>query len=111
MKLSPILKYLLIFLLLTLSFTGFLFGLRYQKIINLFPVLKIPNPTQTIYQTTNISPSPIEITATIIPTGISPACGRCPQYSPASADFCKNGKILPGVIDNCSCQGPPRCQL
>lgn len=37
-------------------------------------------------------------------------CGECPQYSPPSSDFCKDGEIIPGERDACGCQQPPTCQ-
>ncbi|MFH1257299.1 MAG: DUF333 domain-containing protein [Candidatus Micrarchaeota archaeon] len=41
----------------------------------------------------------------------SVACpSECPQYAPASPDFCKHGKILPPTVDECGCLGPPRCE-
>lgn len=36
-------------------------------------------------------------------------CGACPKFSPPSLDFCKNGKIVPGVKNSCGCQLPPSC--
>lgn len=39
----------------------------------------------------------------------TPTCGACPQNSPPSADFCKNGKIVAGGKDSCGCQLPPTC--
>ena len=36
-------------------------------------------------------------------------CGECPQYSPPSADFCKDGEIVSGKTDECGCQLPPKC--
>ncbi len=34
---------------------------------------------------------------------------NCPQLSPASPDFCLNGKIESGGIDADGCQLPPKC--
>lgn len=36
-------------------------------------------------------------------------CGECPQFSPPSFDYCKDGEIAPGVTNECGCTGPPRC--
>ncbi len=37
-------------------------------------------------------------------------CSSCPMFSPPSPDFCKDGKIIPGKIDECGCQAPPICE-
>lgn len=37
-------------------------------------------------------------------------CDSCPQIMPPHPDFCKNGTIIPGAIDECGCQQPPTCQ-
>jgi putative hemolysin len=37
-------------------------------------------------------------------------CGECPQLSPPTPDFCKNGRIVAGQIDECGCQGHPICE-
>ncbi len=36
-------------------------------------------------------------------------CGTCPQLSPPSPDFCKDGIIVAGEENECGCQGPPKC--
>lgn len=36
-------------------------------------------------------------------------CGTCPQLSQPSPDFCKNGKIVLGNMDECGCQSSPTC--
>jgi len=38
-------------------------------------------------------------------------CGSCPKLMPHSPDFCKNGVIVPGAINECGCQLPPTCDL
>lgn len=38
-------------------------------------------------------------------------CGSCPQFMPPVEGWCKDGTIIPSSIDECSCQGPPRCEL
>jgi len=37
-------------------------------------------------------------------------CGECPQYSAASSDFCKNGRIVDSGKDECGCQKTPTCE-
>jgi len=37
------------------------------------------------------------------------ACGPCPQFSPSSPDYCKNGTLVPSSPDACGCAGPPAC--
>lgn len=41
---------------------------------------------------------------------LSKECTSCPQFIPPSPDFCKDGKIIVGETDECSCQLPPTCQ-
>lgn len=41
---------------------------------------------------------------------IEKECGSCPLLSQPSPDFCKDGKIIPGEINECGCQGPPKCE-
>ena len=36
---------------------------------------------------------------------------KCPEYMPPSPDFCINGDIIPGSIDENGCQMPPKCQI
>ncbi|MEM3374696.1 MAG: Kazal-type serine protease inhibitor [Candidatus Woesearchaeota archaeon] len=36
-------------------------------------------------------------------------CKECPLLSQPSPDFCKYGTIVAGEIDECGCQGPPKC--
>ncbi len=36
-------------------------------------------------------------------------CGECPQWTPPSPDWCSDGTIVPGEVDECDCQGPPTC--
>lgn len=36
-------------------------------------------------------------------------CGSCPQLSPPSPDFCQDGTIVSGAINECGCQSPPKC--
>lgn len=38
------------------------------------------------------------------------ACLECPAYSPPSPDFCKDGTIIPGGVNECGCQQPPGCE-
>jgi len=33
----------------------------------------------------------------------------CPQYHPPSPDFCRDGTLISGEIDQCGCQLPPVC--
>jgi uncharacterized protein len=37
-------------------------------------------------------------------------CQECPLYSPPSPDFCKDGKLIPGVPDECGCPRPATCE-
>jgi len=37
-------------------------------------------------------------------------CGSCPQLAPASPDFCKDGTILSGGVDDCGCTLAPKCE-
>jgi putative hemolysin len=36
-------------------------------------------------------------------------CGSCPQFMPPSPDWCKDGKIVSGPMDECGCASVPRC--
>ncbi len=36
-------------------------------------------------------------------------CGECPQFVPPSPDFCKDGTIVQGEVDECGCQTHPSC--
>lgn len=45
----------------------------------------------------------------IISTVKFSSCSTCPQLSPPGPNFCSNGKIIPGRIDECGCQMPPSC--
>lgn len=36
--------------------------------------------------------------------------GDCPVYEPPAPDFCPDGKIVGGDINECGCRGPPKCQ-
>ncbi len=36
-------------------------------------------------------------------------CGECPQLTPPSPDFCKEGTIQPRIKDACGCSLPPTC--
>lgn len=36
-------------------------------------------------------------------------CGTCPQLSPPSPEFCKDGTIVAGETNECGCQAPPKC--
>ena len=38
-------------------------------------------------------------------------CGPCPQLVSAPPDFCKDGKIIPPLMDDCGCYGPPECDM
>ena len=38
-------------------------------------------------------------------------CKVCPQWTPPSNDWCKDGEIIPGYTDKNGCQGPPKCVL
>jgi putative hemolysin len=38
------------------------------------------------------------------------ACGECPQLTPPSPDFCKDGKEIAPKQDSCGCWGPPGCE-
>lgn len=42
-------------------------------------------------------------------TIIKPSCGKCPQLMSLAPDFCKNGVIEPGKINECGCQLGPVC--
>ena len=35
----------------------------------------------------------------------------CPQYAPPAPGWCENGKILPPLVRENGCTGPPRCML
>lgn len=52
--------------------------------------------------------------STSVQTVISPTptltCGSCPQFTPPNSDFCKDGTIIPGGIDECGCQKLPTCK-
>ncbi|MFH1510210.1 MAG: DUF333 domain-containing protein, partial [Candidatus Woesearchaeota archaeon] len=37
-------------------------------------------------------------------------CAPCPMFSPPAPDFCKDGRIVAGEIDDCGCQMPPNCE-
>jgi len=37
-------------------------------------------------------------------------CPLCPEFRPPEPDFCLDGTIIPGKIDECDCQWPPTCQ-
>jgi putative hemolysin len=37
-------------------------------------------------------------------------CGSCPEYSPPAPGWCKDGKIVPGVENECGCTGHPTCE-
>ncbi len=37
-------------------------------------------------------------------------CGDCPLLTPPYPDWCKDGKIIPGDIDECGCPSPPKCE-
>lgn len=53
---------------------------------------------------------PFTFTTTPSPeSGLEDSCEACPEYSPPAADFCRDGKIIPGEIDECGCQLPPTC--
>jgi len=36
-------------------------------------------------------------------------CGECPQFMPPGPNFCPDGIIVQGDVDDCGCQGPPQC--
>ena len=36
-------------------------------------------------------------------------CTSCPQFVPPSPDWCKNGTIINGPLNECGCAGTPRC--
>lgn len=38
------------------------------------------------------------------------SCIGCPTFSPPAPDWCSDGTILPPLIDENGCYGPPRCQ-
>lgn len=38
-------------------------------------------------------------------------CESCPMLSPPSPDFCKGGRIIPGITNECGCTSPPKCEL
>lgn len=38
------------------------------------------------------------------------AANTCPTFSPPAPDWCSDGTILPQVVDENGCYGPPRCQ-
>ncbi|MFA6088677.1 MAG: DUF333 domain-containing protein [Candidatus Woesearchaeota archaeon] len=40
----------------------------------------------------------------------TPTCSECPLLSQPSPDFCKDGKVVAGVTDNCGCIGAPKCE-
>ncbi len=42
-------------------------------------------------------------------SGECKSCGDCPQLSPSSPDFCKEGEIVSGGKDECGCALPPVC--
>ena len=48
-------------------------------------------------------------TATKNNSNITTDINSCPQYSPPSPDWCKDGKIVGGEIDENGCQGHPTC--
>jgi uncharacterized protein len=37
-------------------------------------------------------------------------CGECPMLSTPGPNFCPNGKIVAGDLDQCGCRGAPRCE-
>jgi len=39
------------------------------------------------------------------------SCTDCPLLSQPSPDFCINGTIIPGIVDECGCQSPPSCEV
>lgn len=43
--------------------------------------------------------------------GYDEQCEACPQLTPPSPDWCKNGKIISGEIDENGCPLPPKCLL
>ena len=36
-------------------------------------------------------------------------CGSCPQFSPPAPNWCENGTIIAGQVNECGCQSPPHC--
>ncbi len=36
-------------------------------------------------------------------------CGICPQFVSPGPEFCKEGRILSGQVDDCGCNMPPQC--
>lgn len=39
------------------------------------------------------------------------SCGQCPQLMPPAPDFCQNGKVISGGVNECGCSLPPDCLL
>ena len=66
-----------------------------------------PNCTQSCPEDST-SPTPTPITKSEITP--KPSCGTCPQFMPPSLDFCKDGTVIPGKINECGCQLPPTCK-
>ncbi|MCX6695293.1 MAG: serpin family protein [Candidatus Altiarchaeota archaeon] len=56
------------------------------------------------------SPSPPVSSTLPMPT-LPPGggCGECPMLSSPAPGWCVNGTIIPGVVDECGCASPPRC--
>ncbi len=44
------------------------------------------------------------------PTLISAVDGTCPQYAPHAPDWCEDGTIVAGEVDDDGCIGPPSCE-
>ena len=42
--------------------------------------------------------------------GYEEKCVPCPQFSPPAPEWCINGKIIPGGVDENGCQLPPKCE-
>jgi putative hemolysin len=38
------------------------------------------------------------------------SCDTCPMLTPIGPNFCEDGKIIPGITDECGCVGAPTCE-
>jgi hypothetical protein len=38
-------------------------------------------------------------------------CGECPELVSPPPDFCEDGTIISGEIDECGCRSPPICEI
>ena len=45
------------------------------------------------------------------PGQVEDSCRGCLQYAPPAPDWCADGTVVQGAVDECGCQGPPRCEV